>query len=544
MLFILYAMFLPVSFLISMVPGFDATAKRAVMKLFNTILTRAGITLIVTVAFSISSMLYHLSETYPFFLTAFLQVVTFAGIYFKLGDLMRMFSLQANDSKDMGQRIMRRPRMLMAARMHHMQHKISRSLSGSKTAQNKSAERTTATQRAQADHTRPNETTARASGDASDAADRRTPDFASHAADSSKNGVAGENTVHQERAHSVNLEKETLEQGGSADKGNATGSVRAFTADTGWGNDPRRNISRERPEIHRKTLAERRQEQEVQVKNRQPQTSGTALHERPVSMRQNHPKSDHTLTESAVGSPVTSVREPSFTGSHAERPNTESVRKSEPVPFEQKRSNRISQETKPSETGFSGMEHTSSGHPERGTIHEDPKETVYPPSTARPGTVILNGKEIRMEEIAREKTWTKEEPRKLIPAEYKGTSGHPLSEAAETPMKLKLLLLPLACMFLAVLSHPAVSDADCIGRQRHRRFYRELLRRGVQVSEQVEAYRSTVERYAGEYGIRDYVNVLLAIMEEESGGRGTDVMQASESLGLSPNTLDTESSIR
>ena len=179
-----------------------------------------------------------------------------------------------------------------------------------------------------------------------------------------------------------------------------------------------------------------------------------------------------------------------------------------------------------------------------GILNGEPSMRIQKKRSTRPGTVILNGKEIRMEEIAREKTWTKEEPRKLIPAEYKGTSGHPLSEAAETPMKLKLLLLPLACMFLAVLSHPAVSDADCIGRQRHRRFYRELLRRGVQVSEQVEAYRSTVERYAGEYGIRDYVNVLLAIMEEESGGRGTDVMQASESLGLSPNTLDTESSIR
>ena len=416
MLFILYAMFLPVSFLISMVPGFDATAKRAVMKLFNTILTRAGITLIVTVAFSISSMLYHLSEMYPFFLTAFLQVVTFAGIYFKLGDLMRMFSLQANDSKDMGQRIMRRPRMLMAAHMHHMQHKINRSLSGSKTAQNKSAERTTATQRAQADHTRPNETTARASGDVSDAVGRRNSDFATHTADSSKNGVAGENTVQQEGAPSVNLEKETLEQGGSADRGNATGSVRAFTADTGWENDLRRNINRGRPETHRKTLAERRQEQEAQAENRRMQNvSGTALHEHPVSMRQNHPTSDHTLTESAVGSPVTSVQEPSFTESHAERPNTESVRKSEPVPFEQKRSNRIPQETKPSETGVSGMERHSFGHPERGTIYEDPKETVYPPGTARPGTVILNGKEIRMEEIAREKTWTKEEPRKLIP---------------------------------------------------------------------------------------------------------------------------------
>jgi hypothetical protein len=85
-LFIIYAMFLPVSFLLSMVPSFEGMSKRAITKLFNTILTRAGITLIITVAFSISTMLYNLSGEYPFFLTAFLQIVTFAGIYFKLGD--------------------------------------------------------------------------------------------------------------------------------------------------------------------------------------------------------------------------------------------------------------------------------------------------------------------------------------------------------------------------------------------------------------------------------------------------------------------------
>ena len=83
-LFIIYAMFLPVSFLLSMVPSFEGMSKRAITKLFNTILTRAGITLIITVAFSISTMLYNLSGEYPFFLTAFLQIVTFAGIYFKL----------------------------------------------------------------------------------------------------------------------------------------------------------------------------------------------------------------------------------------------------------------------------------------------------------------------------------------------------------------------------------------------------------------------------------------------------------------------------
>ncbi len=84
-------------------------AKQAIVRVFNTIMTRAGITLIVTVAFSISSMFYNISTDYPFFMVAFLQIVCFAGIYMKLGDLMSMFSLNANDSQSMGRRIFRRP---------------------------------------------------------------------------------------------------------------------------------------------------------------------------------------------------------------------------------------------------------------------------------------------------------------------------------------------------------------------------------------------------------------------------------------------------
>lgn len=127
-LFIIYAMFLPMSFLLSMIPGFSHLSKRALTKLFNTILARAGITLIITVAFSISSMLYSLSVGYPFFLIAFLQIVTFAGIYFKLGDLMGMFALQSNDSQSVSRRVLRKPRMLMVANMHRMQRKLTRSL--------------------------------------------------------------------------------------------------------------------------------------------------------------------------------------------------------------------------------------------------------------------------------------------------------------------------------------------------------------------------------------------------------------------------------
>ena len=92
-----------------MIPSYESMAKQAIVRVFNTIMTRAGITLIVTVAFSISSMFYNISTDYPFFMVAFLQIVCFAGIYMKLGDLMSMFSLNANDSQSMGRRIFRRP---------------------------------------------------------------------------------------------------------------------------------------------------------------------------------------------------------------------------------------------------------------------------------------------------------------------------------------------------------------------------------------------------------------------------------------------------
>ena len=99
------------------------------MRVFNTIMTRAGITLIVTVAFSISSMFYNISTDYPFFMVAFLQIVCFAGIYMKLGDLMSMFSLNAGDSQSMGRRIFRRPYLFMRHRARRMEHRIARAVS-------------------------------------------------------------------------------------------------------------------------------------------------------------------------------------------------------------------------------------------------------------------------------------------------------------------------------------------------------------------------------------------------------------------------------
>ena len=127
-LFIIYAMFLPISFLLSMTPTYENMAKQAVVRVFNAIMTRAGITLIVTVAFSISSMFYNISTDYPFFMVAFLQIICFAGIYMRLGELMSMFSLNANDSQQISRRIFRRPMVFMRHRARRMEHRIARAV--------------------------------------------------------------------------------------------------------------------------------------------------------------------------------------------------------------------------------------------------------------------------------------------------------------------------------------------------------------------------------------------------------------------------------
>ncbi|EAE8998428.1 bifunctional lysozyme/C40 family peptidase [Enterococcus faecalis] len=67
---------------------------------------------------------------------------------------------------------------------------------------------------------------------------------------------------------------------------------------------------------------------------------------------------------------------------------------------------------------------------------------------------------------------------------------------------------------------------------------------GVNVSEEVLAHKPMVDKYAKEYGVEEYVHVLLAIIQVESGGTAEDVMQSSESLGFPPNTLGAEDSIK
>jgi hypothetical protein len=163
-LFIIFAMFLPISFLLSMIPSFEGMAKKAITRLFNVIMARAGITLIITVAFSISTMLYTLAGSSPFFLVMFLQIVTFAGIYFKLGDLMGMFALQSGDSQNMGQRMLRKPRMFMHRQTRRLQRSMNKAFRGNATSAMKQGTSPHTAKGAKANHERSNGYTGNTNG--------------------------------------------------------------------------------------------------------------------------------------------------------------------------------------------------------------------------------------------------------------------------------------------------------------------------------------------------------------------------------------------
>ena len=65
-LFIISAMFLPVSLLIGMIPAFAGTSRRAVISLFNTIMLRVGTTLLTTFVLVLSSLAYTIANGKPF----------------------------------------------------------------------------------------------------------------------------------------------------------------------------------------------------------------------------------------------------------------------------------------------------------------------------------------------------------------------------------------------------------------------------------------------------------------------------------------------
>ena len=263
------------SFILSMIPTYEGMGKRAVTKLFNTIMLRAGITLIITAAFSVSTMFYSISAGYPFFMIAFLQIVTFAGIYFKMGDLMSMFSLQSNDTQQVGRRIMRRPYLFLNRGARRLERRIGRTLtagaavgvvgaaaaSGSKSDTKRAA-------------SRPNHSTGQNPGTFSG---KRA---ASAVGDTEEKQRAGD-TSRKSQAGKAQ-DRKNLSQSGYAASTEQTTKVSGVQRDVIENRHARRHDRSNRQENRRPSIAQRRMEME-KAKQAGSATKAAPVHERPAT---------------------------------------------------------------------------------------------------------------------------------------------------------------------------------------------------------------------------------------------------------------------
>ena len=355
-LFIIYAMFLPVSFILSMIPSFDGMSKRAITKLFNTILTRAGITLIITTAFSISTMFYSISSGYPFFMIAFLQIVTFAGIYFKLGDLMAMFSLQSSDTQQVSRRIMRRPYMFLNRRARRLERKIGRTVAAGAAggvagaaAASASTKKADNKKSAGSGHTRPNNTPSSNSG-----GNGKPPALPTNqkplALPDKQNSDSSQSTVH---SSSVSQSQETK-----------SASKRGIVDKKAVSKQPQS----EKQDKQRPIVDKTQKKQETRDKERQDNGSatkagtakGTApLHERPVTT----PVSAKAAPQAAGSKEEQNIKERPTT---VKREQSQSARAKEPVTKQQEVRTQVARE---SSSPAATPKHL-------GTVTDTPRQTV------------------------------------------------------------------------------------------------------------------------------------------------------------------------
>ena len=111
---------------------------------------------------------------------------------------------------------------------------------------------------------------------------------------------------------------------------------------------------------------------------------------------------------------------------------------------------------------------------------------------------------------------------------------------------LAVLLVVLIFAFRHLLGTQQQSDADQDTGNSSTSTTEEVkqVATAVNVYQSVMYYQPVVQKYTEQNGIPEYTDVLLAIMQVESGGKLTDIMQSSGSAGLPDDSLEEESSIR
>lgn len=470
-----------------MIPTYENMAKQAVVRVFNAIMTRAGITLIVTVAFSISSMFYNISTDYPFFMVAFLQIICFAGIYMKLGELMSMFSLNANDSQQIGRRIFRRPMVFMRHRARRMERRLARAVgTGSMVGAGAGAVAGSAYNHSRSTHkntpARPQRNNEISMGSRVGSAVGAVMDTKNKVRDSASSLKENVKDLPTQAGYAVHSAKQKA-------KDNVSDFKRGVVEER----ENRQEQRTQKRNQHRENISQKKQElQKAQEARQTVHANGSATagatrsHERPVATPV--PKSAQTDT----------VTKPDM-----KRPVTSSVIKNAEVK--------------------AGKEN----------VRTNIRQEQQVKSVARTNQSNVAESRSNQKKTTVQKQVNQKQNRKTVTKQPEKGRKNEIKAYPYRRYDIPSPFLPRPLFGILI------SGEDDDSSNSYSPVYS-----GMNLSADVLKHQPMVEKYARENGISEYVNVLLAIIQVESGGTATDVMQSSESLGLPPNSLSTEESIK
>lgn len=86
-LFVFFSLFLPINFIVGLLPGKSQVAYRGIISVFSYMFLQIGVSFILMITFSSSQLIFDLSSKTPLFFTMILQLILFIGVYMNLGSI-------------------------------------------------------------------------------------------------------------------------------------------------------------------------------------------------------------------------------------------------------------------------------------------------------------------------------------------------------------------------------------------------------------------------------------------------------------------------
>lgn len=127
-LFVVCTVFLPVDFLLSVVPACRGVTGRTIIHIFGTVVAETKVALVIAITFSVSDVFCGVSASCPFFVITFLRVVYFTKVCVGLKRLVDVFDLGTGSDRRVNHQVFHEPVIFVQRQTEHVRHQLTETI--------------------------------------------------------------------------------------------------------------------------------------------------------------------------------------------------------------------------------------------------------------------------------------------------------------------------------------------------------------------------------------------------------------------------------